>query len=53
MLGAKCEYKVANYPYERADDWRSPWPGYTCTRYEEKALRAGRQPCYLVFRRVG
>jgi tRNA (guanine-N7-)-methyltransferase len=36
---------------ERADDWRLPWPGYTRTRYEEKALRAGRRPCYLVFER--
>jgi tRNA (guanine-N7-)-methyltransferase len=36
---------------ERADDWRKPWPGYEGTRYEAKALRAGRTPCYLVFRR--
>jgi tRNA (guanine-N7-)-methyltransferase len=38
---------------ERAEDWRSPWPGYTRTRYEEKAIRAERRPCYLVFRRTG
>jgi tRNA (guanine-N7-)-methyltransferase len=36
---------------ERADDWRKPWPGYSGTRYEAKALREGRAPCYLVFRR--
>jgi tRNA (guanine-N7-)-methyltransferase len=36
---------------ERADDWRKPWPGYGGTRYEAKALREGRTPCYLVFRR--
>jgi tRNA (guanine-N7-)-methyltransferase len=36
---------------ERADDWRKPWPGYAGTRYEIKALREGRTPCYLVFRR--
>jgi tRNA (guanine-N7-)-methyltransferase len=36
---------------ERADDWREPWPGYGGTRYEAKALREGRTPCYLVFRR--
>jgi tRNA (guanine-N7-)-methyltransferase len=35
----------------RADDWRQPWPGFTSTRYEAKAKRAGRIPCYLVFRR--
>ena len=37
---------------ERADDWRKPWPGYGGTRYEAKAVREGRRPCYLVFRRV-
>jgi tRNA (guanine-N7-)-methyltransferase len=36
---------------ERADDWRLPWPGFTSTRYEAKAKREGRTPCYLVFRR--
>jgi tRNA (guanine-N7-)-methyltransferase len=36
----------------RADDWRQPWPGFTSTRYEAKAKRAGRRPCYLIFRRV-
>jgi tRNA (guanine-N7-)-methyltransferase len=36
---------------ERADDWRQAWPGFTSTRYEAKALGAGRSPCYLVFRR--
>jgi tRNA (guanine-N7-)-methyltransferase len=36
---------------ERADDWRKPWPGYGGTRYEAKALREGRTPCYLVFGR--
>jgi len=37
---------------ERADDWRSPWPGFGATRYEAKAKLQGRAPCYLVFRRV-
>jgi tRNA (guanine-N7-)-methyltransferase len=36
---------------ERADDWRLPWPGFTATRYEAKAKREGRVPCYLIFRR--
>ncbi len=36
---------------ERADDWRKPWPGYTSTRYEAKAKRQGRVPCYLIFQR--
>jgi tRNA (guanine-N7-)-methyltransferase len=37
---------------ERADDWRKPWVGFSRTRYEAKALREGRAPTYLVFRRV-
>ena len=36
---------------ERADDWRLPWPGFTGTRYEAKAEREGRCPCYLIFQR--
>ena len=36
----------------RADDWRRPWPGFTGTRYEAKAKREGRAPCYLIFRRT-
>ena len=38
---------------ERADDWRLPWEGFSSTRYEAKAQRAGRVPCYLIFRRRG
>jgi tRNA (guanine-N7-)-methyltransferase len=36
---------------ECADDWRRPWPGFSGTRYEAKAKRAGLVPCYLTFRR--
>ena len=36
---------------ERADDWRQPWPGFSGTRYEAKAKREGRMPCYLIFKR--
>ena len=36
---------------ERADDWRHPWPDWVRTRYEAKAVRAGRQPAYLGFTR--
>lgn len=39
------------WPAECADDWRLPWPGFDSTRYEAKAKREGRQPCYLTFRR--
>jgi tRNA (guanine-N7-)-methyltransferase len=37
---------------ERADHWRQAWPGFPGTRYEAKAKRAGRVPCYLIFRRT-
>jgi tRNA (guanine-N7-)-methyltransferase len=37
---------------ERADDWRLPWCGFSGTRYEAKAKREGRVPCYLIFRRA-
>ncbi|MEO1293668.1 MAG: tRNA (guanosine(46)-N7)-methyltransferase TrmB [Pseudomonadota bacterium] len=32
-------------------DWVEPWEGWKSTRYEEKALREGRRPCYLRFAR--
>ena len=37
---------------EQASDWRKPWPDFTSTRYEAKALREGRTPAYLRFRRI-
>ncbi|MBM9593068.1 tRNA (guanine(46)-N(7))-methyltransferase TrmB [Roseitranquillus sediminis] len=35
-----------------ARDWRTPWPDWTRTRYEAKALREGRKPHYLTFLRA-
>jgi tRNA (guanine-N7-)-methyltransferase len=37
---------------EDAADWHTPYPGWASTRYEAKALREGRRPAYLRFRRV-
>ncbi|MEX0696891.1 MAG: tRNA (guanine(46)-N(7))-methyltransferase TrmB [Dongiaceae bacterium] len=37
---------------ERAADWTTPFPGWPGTRYEAKALTAGRTPTYLTFRRI-
>jgi tRNA (guanine-N7-)-methyltransferase len=34
------------------DDWRRPWSDWIPTRYEQKALREGRAPHYLTFRRL-
>ena len=36
---------------ERASDWREPWSDWLSTRYEQKALREGRVPTYLTFRK--
>jgi tRNA (guanine-N7-)-methyltransferase len=36
----------------RAADWHTPFEGWPGTRYEAKALREGRRPAYLTFRRV-
>lgn len=37
---------------ERPEDWRVAWDDWLSTRYEQKALREGRVPHYLTFRRV-
>ena len=34
---------------QAADDWNTPWEGWTRTRYEAKAVREGRPACYLQF----
>ena len=36
---------------ETSDDWRKPWADWHRTRYEAKAVREGRTPHYLTFRR--
>lgn len=36
---------------ERPTDWRAPWDDWISTRYEQKALREGRVPHYLTFRK--
>ncbi|MBU2962880.1 tRNA (guanine(46)-N(7))-methyltransferase TrmB [Citreicella sp. C3M06] len=38
---------------EQPSDWRQPWDDWYSTRYEQKALREGRVPHYLTFRRNG
>ncbi len=37
---------------ERPADWRAPWDDWISTRYEQKALREGRTPHYLTFRKT-
>jgi tRNA (guanine-N7-)-methyltransferase len=48
QVGAHPEFE---WTAEGPRDWREPWGGWTSTRYEAKALREGRRPHYLVFRR--
>lgn len=40
-----------NWTATRAQDWRAPWDGWTQTKYEAKAMAAGRDPVYLTFER--
>jgi tRNA (guanine-N7-)-methyltransferase len=35
----------------RASDWLTPWQDWTPTKYESKAIAAGRKPVYLTFER--
>lgn len=37
---------------EGPEDWRQPWGDWLSTRYEQKALREGRTPHYLTFRKT-
>jgi len=37
---------------EGPGDWREPWADWPGTRYEAKALRERRTPCYLTFQRA-
>jgi tRNA (guanine-N7-)-methyltransferase len=37
---------------EGPSDWREPWDDWISTRYEQKALREGRVPHYLTFRKL-
>lgn len=38
-----------NWPATTAKDWLTPYPEWTRTRYEAKAIACGRQPSYLSF----
>jgi tRNA (guanine-N7-)-methyltransferase len=40
------------WPARSAQDWQKPWNGWSSTRYEEKALSAGRRPAYFSFVRI-
>jgi tRNA (guanine-N7-)-methyltransferase len=40
------------WPARSAQDWQKPWNDWGSTRYEEKALSAGRSPAYFNFVRI-
>lgn len=47
-----CEQHPAfEWQAESAADWHTPYPNWIRTRYEAKAIREGRAPCYLRFQR--
>ncbi|MEL6316624.1 MAG: tRNA (guanosine(46)-N7)-methyltransferase TrmB [Pseudomonadota bacterium] len=50
-LAVALDHPAFEWTAERPADWRAPWPGWPGTRYEAKALREGRRPTYLIFRR--
>lgn len=47
MLAALLGEPRLAWAAERAADWRAPWSDHRRTRYEAKALAAGRSPVYL------
>jgi tRNA (guanine-N7-)-methyltransferase len=47
---ARCP--VLHWTARTARDWTQPFPGWPGTRYEAKAVAAGRRPTYLEFARV-
>ncbi len=45
--------EVSRAGFEPVSRGTEPWADWITTRYEAKALREGRSPCYLTFRRTG
>ncbi|MEP0944008.1 MAG: tRNA (guanosine(46)-N7)-methyltransferase TrmB [Rhizobiaceae bacterium] len=48
-LGHIHQHGKFGWTAQSAPDWNEPWDGWIRTRYEAKAIREGRPPCYLVF----
>jgi len=36
----------------KSADWHEPWAEWLSTRYEQKAIREGRTPCYMIFEKL-
>ncbi len=50
VRAARCPH--LSWTARNAAEWTTPWAGWPGTRYEAKAILAGRPPTYLEFRRV-
>ncbi|MGU3538758.1 tRNA (guanine(46)-N(7))-methyltransferase TrmB [Methylobacterium sp. A54F] len=50
VRAARCP--ALRWTARSAADWREPFSGWPGTRYEAKAIAAGRRPTYLTFERV-
>jgi tRNA (guanine-N7-)-methyltransferase len=48
-LARLCASPAFRWRAAHARDWREPWAGWTRTKYEGKAIAAGRRPAYLTF----
>jgi tRNA (guanine-N7-)-methyltransferase len=48
----QARQEVPRAGFETVADGAHPWAGWLSTRYEQKALREGRRPQYLIFRRL-
>lgn len=51
-LGFCRAHPAFEWTAEKAGDWLQPWEGWHRTRYEAKAIREGRPPHYLIFKRA-
>ncbi|MCC0806405.1 tRNA (guanosine(46)-N7)-methyltransferase TrmB [Methylobacterium sp. W2] len=51
VRAARCD--ALSWTAEAVTDWKRPFPEWPGTRYEAKAIAAGRGPTYLEFRRLG
>ena len=52
VLARAARCPVLAWTARRARDWTQPFPDWPGTRYEAKALAAGRRPTYLEFARL-
>ena len=44
------QHEDFSWQANKAEDWQNPYENWVRTRYEAKAFREGRTPCYLTFK---